>query len=230
LVAVPHAFTTAERYAVFTVHRERCWFCREPVSLAEMEVDHVIPESLDGTELLGAVLAEMGLPPDFGINAYANWRPTHRACNRMKSDRTFKPSPLIQACLEEGIAKAPRVAEVAQSFVSDRKIDNALHQLMAAKEKGALSERQRATLSRMVLEFHDQARDAEDRGKPLQLAPWLTVVSEDAYFFTVKGPGGMYGIRPKADKLDPSWDCPRCGPTGWNGARCVTCGMLDDGD
>ena len=230
LAAVPHVFTSAERYAVFTVHRERCWLCREPISLSEMEVDHIVPESLEGTEELREVIAEMRLPRDFRTNSHSNWRPAHRSCNRQKADHRFKPSPLIQLCLEEGIARAAHLADTAERFVSDRRIEIALCQLIAAQEKGALSERQRTTLSQVVLAFHDQSREPEDRGKPLHLAPWLTVVSEDEHYFTIRGPGGLCGIRPKAEKLDPSWDCPRCGPTGWNGARCVTCGMLDDGD
>lgn len=62
------------------------------------------------------------------------------------------------------------------------------------------------------------------------IAPWLTVLGEDAHYYYLQGPGGMRGIRPKGDKIDMSWDCPRCGVTGWNGVKCITCGMMDDGD
>ena len=45
-----HRFTWAERYGVFTAHGSaqgtKCWLCRNLLSLSDMEIDHVLPESL----------------------------------------------------------------------------------------------------------------------------------------------------------------------------------------
>ena len=228
-----YRFSNAERYAVFTAHAERCWICGEPVGLLDMEVDHVVPEALAGTPELADALELLGLPADFGLNQFGNWMPAHRQCNRFKSDTVLQPSPLIQMVLQKAIAKVARAEELHDGYVTDRGIGMAINKLLAAHEEGGIDERHRrlmAPLVEAIARDHERSREVERRGKPLFLAGWLEVVAENDRMLTLRGPGGLVGVRPKANRLDPSWDCPRCGVTGWNGARCITCGMLDDGD
>lgn len=228
-----YKFSNAERYAVFTVHAERCWLCGEPVGLLEMEVDHVVPEALAGTPELAEALELLGLPGDFDLNQFGNWMPAHRRCNRFKSDAVFQPSPLIQMVLQKAIGKAARAQELHDAYVTNRRISMAINALLAAHEIGGIDERHRrkmAPLVEAIARDHEGAREVERRGEPLFLAGWLEVVAETDRMLTLRGPGGLVGVRPKAERLDPSWDCPNCGVTGWNGARCITCGMLDDGD
>lgn len=228
-----YRFSPAERYAVFTVHNEKCWLCGEPISLLETEVDHVIPETLIGNDELATVLSELGLPPDFAINSFGNWMPAHRRCNGEKSDTVFRPSPIIQLKLQSAMDRADRAAALYDEYLSDRKISRAINILLAAKEFGGFAERHQKMIERLVTTVelqHEQNREQEERGKPLFLAPWLEILREDEHWMTLRGPGGLVGMRPKAERPHHSWDCPRCGVTGWNGARCITCGMLDDGD
>ena len=51
-----YSFGAEERYAVYTVHGERCYLCGKPIDFASMEVDHVIPGSLLGSKGLADVL------------------------------------------------------------------------------------------------------------------------------------------------------------------------------
>lgn len=223
-------FSRAERYAVFTVHHERCWLCDLPVSLLEMEIDHIIPEHLEeDSKALAGVLHELGLPETFRLNSFENWMPAHRRCNEIKSGLVFRPSPLIQARLQIAIRRAERARTLAERYIRDGRIDRAISDILIAEEKGSLSTDHKKALS-SLFPVHDHNRELEDRGKPFEIAPWLTLVSEDANWFHFKGPGGMVGSRPKGDKLHISWDCPRCGPTAWNGVKCVICGQMDDGD
>lgn len=186
-----------------------------------------------GDVALAAVLAELGLPADFEINSFANWMPAHRRCNREKSDTVFRPSPIIQIKLQSAADRAERAARLHDEYLSDRKISRAINILLAAQEMSGFAERHKRLLGRLVDRVereHEPNREVEERGKPLFLAPWLEIVHEDERWTALRGPGGLVGMRPKAEQLHPSWDCPRCGVTGWNGARCITCGMLDDGD
>ena len=228
-----YSFSAAERYAVFTVHNERCWICGKPVGLLETEIDHIIPESLIGSKALPGVLADLGLGPDFDINSFMNWMPAHGPCNREKSDILFRPSPLILVKLELAAQRAKRAATLHDEYVTDRKISRAINQLVAAHEIAGFAERHKKSLALLIdiiVREHEPNREQEEQGKPLFLAPWLRIIDENERWITLQGPGGLVGMRPNAEQLDPSWNCPRCGITGWNGARCVTCGMLDDGD
>lgn len=228
-----YRFSDAERYAVFTVHGERCWLCGEPVGMLEMEVDHVIPKALEGRPELADLLQQLGLPNDFNLNHFNNWMPAHRRCNREKSDAIFRPSPIIQLKLQGAAEKTGKAEELHDGYVSNRKITMAINQLLAAHQIGGIDERQKrmmAPLIAVVEQEHEANREAERQGKPLFLAPWLEIVGETDHLLTHRGPGGLIGVRPKATRLDPSWNCSTCGETGWSGARCITCGMLDAGD
>ncbi len=84
--------SNGERYAVFNVHHERCWICRNPVAFSAMEVDHITPESLEGKQELPGILVQLGQPPDFNLNSYENWMPAHRGCNGRKGDTVVEPT------------------------------------------------------------------------------------------------------------------------------------------
>ena len=223
-----YRFSAPERYAVFTAHRERCWLCNERVSLSDFQVDHIIPESLGGKPELKAILVGYGVPETFNINSYENWAPAHPACNLKKTNLVLRPSPIIQAQVQLAERRAAKARDLAEKYASDRRIDSAIQELIFAHETGRLSGKQQQRVVGVLAALHRENREAEDKAEPLNFAPWLTIVGETEHYYHLQGPGGMVGSRPKAEKLDPSWDCPRCGPTGWNGARCITCGMMDD--
>jgi 5-methylcytosine-specific restriction endonuclease McrA len=87
-------FSYAERYAVWHGNRRKCWWCKEPLWLVEVTVDHVLPESLlNDAASREVALTEYGLSKQFNINGYENWLPCHNHCNQSKSSRlpTFVP-------------------------------------------------------------------------------------------------------------------------------------------
>jgi len=153
-----------------------------------MQVDHIIPESLEGTAALTRVLHELGLPADFKINSYANWMPAHPNCNLIKSDVVFTPSPLIQAELQIAAQRAPKAQEIFETLASDRKINNALQELLVADERNVLKGEHWDRLVEMVGQFHERNRAEEERGKPLVLTPWLTILGEQGGFLLIRGP------------------------------------------
>jgi hypothetical protein len=222
-----YAFNRAERYAAFTVHREVCWLCSEPVGIVDMQFDHIVPEHLEGKSELAAVKQTLGLPGKFRINGFENWMPAHPQCNRTKGGHVFKPTPLIQGYLERAARKADEAARLRVKYASDRRIDLAIDTLLHADEQRKLSPEQRERMQELAA-LHDSNRAPQDRGRPLLLRPGLTVVSDAGHMLLLRGPTGMVGGRPKGDHIHPSWDCINCGVTGWNGARCVICRMMDD--
>jgi len=184
---------------------------------------------LNGTPEGADALKLLGLPSDFDLNSFENWMPAHARCNRIKTDTIFHPTPLIQARMQIAEKRAPKARELVAKYASDRRIDRAIQELLIAGERGLLREAPKRLIATVAV-IHDENRDVEERGKPLMIAPWLTLAGEDGNWLYLRGPVGMVGSRPKGGKLHSSWDCPRCGPTAWNGVKCVTCGMMDDGD
>ena len=213
------------------------YICGKSVDLTTMEVDHIIPESLeDEPDRLAEVLRELGRPADFALNSYANWLPSCKPCNGLKSDIVFDPSLIVQLLLQKVAKKAAKAEQVASETLSNRKISRLLNDLVRANDSGQLDETAKETLRRLfapkedlrtLLEFVEHRREPALVGAVLRLGPQLEVLHERDGLRIIKGPYGI-GTRPIARDLHPSFACPRCGPTAWEEARCVGCGTMDD--
>ncbi len=221
-------FTPHERYAVYTVHGEKCYLCSKPLDLASFQVDHVLPESLEGDETrLSGALNLLGLPPSFDLNSYENWMPACGPCNLKKLDTIFAPSLLVQLGLQHAAEGAPKVRDMASRTVGLSAIGKALNCLERASASGQLTARHLSAL-RPLVATSDANRPPEIVGTPLRLTPLYEVVSEGGGLRMIRGPYG-YGSRPSSPNAHWSFDCPHCGSiAGWNGARCVICGQMSD--
>ncbi len=47
--------SAVHRHAIFTVHDEKCYMCGTPLDMQSFEVEHLIPESLEGQQLASAL-------------------------------------------------------------------------------------------------------------------------------------------------------------------------------
>src|SRR4051812_3144094 len=74
-----------QRVSLVRAYKGICPYCNQPIaSLADLEVDHIIPESLKESELK-PLLGRIGFPT-LQINSYRNWLPVHGYnCNLRKS-------------------------------------------------------------------------------------------------------------------------------------------------
>ena len=218
-------FTDAERYAIFTVHGERCYMCGEPLDLLSMEVDHIIPSSLGAEpDELRRVIEAFNLPADFELESFENWLPACERCNNRKRALVFKPTPIVQVELQKAADKAAKTKEMAERRVNDRQVANAWSRIRAAIERGGVN----AELENDIKEFlgfHVSARDEETAGEPIRLGPGVEVLSDDGRIRIVRGP---YGIGGGPSSPSPHVRCPSCGHAAWSGARCVMCGEMDD--
>lgn len=195
-----------------------------------VEIDHIIPERLiTRPDELSAVLQDLGRPPDFDLNSYANWLPCCRPCNGSKSKMVWQPSPLIQRLLQRAESRAPRAQRLAEGLLSERRIYEALSTLESLSETRPLSEEEKARL-RPLIEVQSQVRSEARSGEPIRVTPTYEVslfetvaIKEGLTVVTTRfGVGSGFSER-TADVL-----CPQCGGAYFNGARCLLCGSLDD--
>jgi len=86
---------TIERIALWMAYSRTCAYCGELIQLRDLEIDHIIPGSLeDRPDGLIRLKDELGLPSGFALNSINNLLPTHGRCNLRKSDQVFEPSRL----------------------------------------------------------------------------------------------------------------------------------------
>ncbi|XXX78716.1 hypothetical protein WMF30_08060 [Sorangium sp. So ce134] len=133
-------FSYAERYAIWHCNGQKCWWCKEPLRLVEVTIDHVLPESLiNDNASREAVLTEYGLPKHFNINGYENWLPCHNHCNQSKSKRPPTFAPGNKAILDGLTKRAALTAAVANSVNSNVAKDKVFNTMFAALEQRTIS-------------------------------------------------------------------------------------------
>ena len=208
--------------------------CRRPVDLSSMHVDHIIPEELEAKPSeLAQVLIKLGRPPTFAVNGPANWMPSCGPCNLRKGSMAFDTSLEVQVLLQLAQERSPKVQEAIDETVSDRRLTIAMNTLERSFVDGSLEKlaARRADppgWMDVLAKFFASHRVSELQGRPVWLAPMLEVISDLHGVLTVRGPYGV-GSLPSTQHRDASWHCSNCGTvSGWNGARCVRCGQMDE--
>lgn len=245
-----YKFNDFQRYAIYTTHEYKCYMCKKPLDLKTMQIDHVLPENLlENPEQLTNTLNDYGLSKDFNLNDFENWLPSCASCNNFKRTSVFMPTPIIQRHLAQAIKLAPTAREFSKRGASNRQISKALTTLAAIPDDAELNDEQTEVFIKLLEQYSNDKRIieriklimlAEDgpvmnyaiekSASDLRLTPYLTVVSENSHIRIVKGIYGI-GYQTKAENPHTSFYCGHCGSHGpWNGARCMSCGMLDDGD
>jgi hypothetical protein len=117
-----------------------CPYCSKPIeSIAALEVEHVIPETLAGHPArLKDLLGRLGVP-DLQINSYRNWLPVHgRPCNRNKEDTVYSDTTLLNY-LELARKREPHVLEEERKILRQARNRDALAPLIRLIEVGELS-------------------------------------------------------------------------------------------
>ncbi|ELX10187.1 restriction endonuclease [Janthinobacterium sp. HH01] len=221
------AFSATERLAVYTAHGEKCYLCTKPIDLKTMQVDHIIPDSLEGTARLTEVIIQLGLPSSFNLQSYANWLPACGPCNNLKKDQVFEPVPIVLVLLKRAAEKASKAQAIAEKAVSEQNVQKALNTLERAMTIDALAGEEIKAQLTELFRFQTIYRTPEMVGKPILVSPGLELLADKDGIRIVRGPYGVGG-GPSTNQFSPAMRCPGCGSPYFNGARCVLCGLMDD--
>lgn len=133
-------FSLYQRRAIWEIHGKRCAYCRDPLDYANVEIDHILPESLLQNHVaLEQMLATQGLTSAFDIQGLENLAPSCWKCNNRKSSAAFNPGRLA---IELGVAARLKlqIAERIEKLVGAEKLEKLRFALAAAVESGGLSE------------------------------------------------------------------------------------------
>lgn len=126
-----------QRVCLMRAHKAICRYDNRLIeSLADLEIDHIIPEGLPPEELI-AVLKRLN-KEDLEINSYYNWFPVHRWCNSPKSD-ILLPDSSLHYLLAIAASKVPAVREEEAKFDRQARANDVLARVARQIELGALS-------------------------------------------------------------------------------------------
>lgn len=220
------------RHAIWTVHREECYICKEPLPFKELEIDHVIPKFLkENPAELAEVKKQFGLQDAFDIDGFENLLPSCRKCNQRKGSKPWKPSPLIQMTLDNASDKAADVLRVIDKTLKTKNVEKALIALQALHESGELTPEDKELLG-SFLEYQDSIRVPDMRRKPVQVTKQIKVhlqleplITEKYSAELLKQVKLFFGSDGKAIKSPAV--CLYCKRKTFHGEKCPGCGRLN---
>lgn len=135
-------FSSEFRHALWKTYGCACFYGKELISLEEMEVDHLVPESLaKDEETLKVFLAENGLAWDFDVRGASNLVPSCGAHNLRKSNKKLPPGAMA-IFLMQARAKAPAVEAEERVLVAGKTLGQLVGQLYLAHRKGKFTRQQ----------------------------------------------------------------------------------------
>jgi hypothetical protein len=224
------ALTDLERLALFKLWNGRCVWCKQPIFFSEMEVEHLIPKSLAGRDLLNALRLH-GLPLDYDVFAMNNLAPSCGPCNSGKGAKVPPDAAVVAMLLKGASDKSDAVSELAERLTHRRKLEEALAIVRAAAstDAGAL-----AMIRDAVAQIATEVRE-ETGSAPQRLHRAVTYLADQDRWEIVSDLGDDVvmvsdGTRAGRTGKHWSWECPHCGSYGpWNGNICLNCGRLDPG-
>ena len=115
------------RHALWLAHTQRCGYCSEPLSFAEVDIDHIIPESARQRPDLSNFLSGLNLPNDFDLGWIKNLLPAHRRCNLAKG-----ADVLNESSIRFYLHKAERVSANVLKMLASQKARNQREELLLA--------------------------------------------------------------------------------------------------
>lgn len=109
------------RFALFEAWENGCYWCKKPVDFTIIEIDHIIPKSIDGDSLRQTV-HNYGLNPNYDLNAVYNLAPICRPCNGKgeKGQLLLAEAPVILTRLR----KAEKLSEAIAAKVLKMRISS----------------------------------------------------------------------------------------------------------
>ncbi|MDW5593407.1 HNH endonuclease [Conexibacter stalactiti] len=218
-----------ERLALFLAWSEQCAWCRRPIFFSEMEVEHVIPKSLQGQDLRDALTLH-ALGENYDLNALENLVPSCGPCNSGKGKRLAPATPAISLILTTAQERAPSIRAAAARFATRQAIEKAVEVVLANADPVLDQAALIAAGKQLDTELPEVTGTSARRLHPLLdlvLDPdrWAPVSGTKHAISVADGQtGGIIGS-------DPSFLCSRCGSHGpWNGITCLSCGNREAPD
>ena len=87
-------FPTKVRVALWKANQQRCFYCSDPISYRDLEIDHLVPQKTTKEEL-HKLRQRIALPVAFDVRSPCNLVPTHHSCNKRKAGDLFTDKALL---------------------------------------------------------------------------------------------------------------------------------------
>ncbi|MBK1809515.1 hypothetical protein JHL18_02500 [Clostridium sp. YIM B02505] len=140
------------RQAIFDVYGGKCFYTGKPLEFVDMQIDHIIPESIkDDKKILEELIKRCGLRSDFEINSLYNFVPTNKHENLRKSNQIYSDTTIMNF-LELATKLVPKIEE---QIIDLKKKSASQDELVSIKDyyDGIKESRKRAVTIEKLFDF-----------------------------------------------------------------------------
>lgn len=117
------------RAALYIEHDGKCFYEGLPIRFQDIQIDHIIPKYLEGSEELIKKLKTLGLPEDFNINSIYNLVPCRPNINQVKNKKEY-PDEFLAHCIHmRTTMKAEKIKDRIKKLTTEYKSDKKLAKL-----------------------------------------------------------------------------------------------------
>jgi HNH endonuclease len=133
-VSTRRVLSQIERRAVWEAHGKSCAYCRGILEYSELEIDHIVPISIERN---ASAMAEYGIDHSFNFDDFQNFAPSCRICNSRKAAHAIG-----RASIELKIAQRvqPNIHARIKQLEKESLADNARFNFSQALRTGIISE------------------------------------------------------------------------------------------
>ena len=119
-------FPTKIRAALWRANQQRCFYCSEPISFRDLEIDHLVPRKITKQEFQ-ELSQRIALQADFDLDGLYNLVPTHHSCNGRKAADLFTAKAILfylelwakkQEAVHQGLRAFEKIAEHEQHLLA----------------------------------------------------------------------------------------------------------------
>lgn len=104
------------RRILWEAYNKKCFYCKEPISFNNFQIDHLIPKSLGNEQ----AIETYELSENFELDSYYNLVPTCFPCNNRKRDNPY-PKNQILLLSNDIKKKIPKILDLENKFTREDK-------------------------------------------------------------------------------------------------------------
>lgn len=135
-----YKFTPLQREVIFKGYDKKCFYCENILSpMGDMQIDHFIERNLlEKGEELKNLKEILEVHPDFEIDSYYNFVPSHMGCHmrKHKNEYSIRRKAIL---LEEIASKVPKLIALEEKLKKDKTKTRILNELKRKLDLGVIS-------------------------------------------------------------------------------------------
>ncbi|MBX9687539.1 MAG: hypothetical protein K2X27_12605 [Candidatus Obscuribacterales bacterium] len=130
--------SNSERWAIWTGHGMKCFWCKQGLDFSEFEIDRLIPKSTSRI-VLKSLVKDYDLATDFSADCIGNLIPSCRPCAKRRANSSYRGDPAFTNLFKVMRERLPNIESKVHRIEADPALESKLRLLLEKLEQGEVS-------------------------------------------------------------------------------------------